>query len=363
MLSQEEKNLIVLQQIPFVAASYRKIIDALKDVLPAEDVFMALGTLVGEGKIAMAIGPKGDPEYSIKWNTQVDEERKLITREFNKRFNENTIFYPRYESYVANLEDNFINENYQDLVSAYAKLDLEYAKWHRNAKTGVAYPAKLNALSAGSVLAYNVTNAKDVKADSVQYGVELDVLSPEPMKDRPEEISAPKVIFDEIVTVNNEVTFVQADFLEHLFQPFRQSMWAYQFGTRYLFDNEGVNVWKNFAKKANYVYFNGYDVFKAIVAAYTTVVNNPEKYTGKNIVVESLVWNVSKESEFQALAAFQEAYNEEAKRAEVAFNEVLSSLPLPEGTTLTYKFVTVEDETETLTEAGKEYIKNRYIGF
>ena len=33
MLTQEEKVLKVLQQIPFVAASYRKIVDALKDDL------------------------------------------------------------------------------------------------------------------------------------------------------------------------------------------------------------------------------------------------------------------------------------------------------------------------------------------
>ena len=80
MLTLEEKVLKVLQQIPFVAASYRKIVDALKDVLPAEEVYMVLGTLVAEGKINMAMNSKGDPEYSIKWNAQVDEERKLITR-------------------------------------------------------------------------------------------------------------------------------------------------------------------------------------------------------------------------------------------------------------------------------------------
>ena len=96
MLTQDEKVLKVLQQIPFVAASYRKIVDALKDELSAEEVYLALGTLVTEGKINMAMNSKGDPEYSIKWNPLVDEERKLIAREFNKRFEEKTIFYPRY---------------------------------------------------------------------------------------------------------------------------------------------------------------------------------------------------------------------------------------------------------------------------
>ena len=118
MLTQEEKVLKVLQQIPFVAASYRKIVDALKDVLPAEEVYMVLGTLVAEGKINMAMNSKGDPEYSIKWNPQIDEERKLITREFNKRFNEKTIFLPRYEGYVANLEENFFGEGYNELLDS-----------------------------------------------------------------------------------------------------------------------------------------------------------------------------------------------------------------------------------------------------
>lgn len=363
MLNQEEKNLIVLQQIPFVAASYRKIIDALKDVLPAEDVFLALGTLVGEGKITMAISPKGDPEYSIKWNPQIDEERKLVTREFNKRLNENTIFYPRYESYVANLEENFIDGNYSSLIEAYGKLDTEYTKWHRNAKTNTAYPPKLHSLTAAGVLAYNVYKSLEEKGATYEYGVELDVISPEAMKDRPDEINAPKAVFNEVITTENEVTFVLADVLDHFHQQYRQNMWAYQFGTRYLFDNEGVNIWRNFAKKANYVYFNGYDTFRAILAAYTAVVTNPEQYSCKNITIESLVWNVSKDSNFTSLANFQASHDEEAKRAEKDFNELLSELPLPENTTITYKYSTVEEKVETLNDNTKEYIRNRYIGF
>ena len=109
-----EKVLKVFQQIPFVAASYRKIVDALKDDLSVEEVYLVLGSLVSEGKINMVINSKGDPEYSIKWNPQVDEERKLIAREFNKRFEEKTIFFPRYEGYVANLDDNFVNNEYSD---------------------------------------------------------------------------------------------------------------------------------------------------------------------------------------------------------------------------------------------------------
>ena len=364
MLTQEEKVLKVLQQIPFVAASYRKIVDALKDVLPAEEVYMALSQLVTEGKISMAMNAKGDPEYSIKWNTQVDEERKLITREFNKRFNEKTIFFPRYEGYVANLEDNFFGEGYNELLDAYKELDLEYVKWHRNAKTGVVYPPKMHSLSSANVLAYNVLAGLELDPNQVEYGVEFEVIAAEPMRDRPEEISAPKALFDAIVNYADAVDFVQADFLEHFYQPFRQSMWAYQFGTRYLFDNdEAVELWKAFARKANYVYFNGYDVLKTLVAIYSDVFANPEDYQGKKVNLLNVAWNVSKDSNFKALANFQASYDEEARRAEVQFNEFLNTLPLPEGTTLSYQYLTVEEVADNLSEEVKEYVKNRYVGF
>ena len=364
MLTQEEKVLKVLQQIPFVAASYRKIVDALKEVLPAEEVYMALGQLVAEGKITMAMNSKGDPEYSIKWNPQVDEERKLITREFNKRFNEKTIFFPRYEGYVANLEDNFFGEGYNELLDAYKELDLEYVKWHRNAKTGVVYPPKMHSLSSANVLAYNVLAGLELDSNQVEYGVEFEVIAAEPMRDRPEEISAPKAEFDAIVNYADAVDFVQADFLEHFYQPFRQSMWAYQFGTRYLFDNdEAVELWKAFARKANYVYFNGYDVLKTLVAIYSDILANPEDYQGKKVNLLNVVWNVSNDSYFKALANFQAAYDEEAKRAEVQFNEFLNTLPLPEGTTLSYQYLTVEEVADNLSEEVKEYVKNRYVGF
>ena len=364
MLTQEEKVLKVLQQIPFVAASYRKIVDALKDVLPAEEVYMALGQLVAESKITMTMNSKGDPEYSIKWNPQVDEERKLITREFNKRFDEKTIFFPRYEGYVANLEDNFFGEEYNELLDAYKELNLEYVKWHRNAKTGVVYPPKMHSLSSAGVLAYNVLAGLELDPSQVEYGVEFEVIAAEPMRDRPEEISAPKAEFAAIVNYADAVDFVQTDFLEHFYQPFRQSMWAYQFGNRYLFDNdEAVELWRAFAKKANYVYFGGYEVLKTLIAIYSDVLANPEDYQGKKVNLLNVAWNVSKDSNFKALANFQEAYDEEAKRAEVQFNEFLSKLPLPEGTTLSYQYLTVEEVAENLSEEVKEYVKNRYVGF
>ena len=101
------------------------------------------------------------------------------------------------------------------------------------------------------------------------------------MRDRPEEISAPRAEFDAIVNYADAIDFVQADFLEHFYQPFRQSMWAYQFGTRYLFDNEeAIELWKAFSRKANYVYFNGYDVLKTLVAAIKTI-NPINIYTAK----------------------------------------------------------------------------------
>jgi hypothetical protein len=51
------------------------------------------------------------------------------------------------------------------------------------------------------------------------------------------------------------------------------------------------------------------------------------------------------------------------KRVEAQFNEFLATLPLPEGTTLNYQYLTVEEVAEDLSENVKEYIKNRYVGF
>lgn len=363
MLTQDEKVLKVLQQIPFVAASYRKIVDALKDELSAEEVYMVLGSLVSEGKINMVINSKGDPEYSIKWNAQVDEERKLIAREFNKRFAEKTIFLPRYEGYVANLQDNFCAD-YNEFVDSYKEFNEEYVMWHRNAKSGVVYPPKLNSLSSANVLAFNVLAGLELDPAQISYANEFEVIAAEPMRDRPDEINAPKAEFDAIVNYADAVDFVQANMLEHFFAPFRQSMWAYQSGTRYLFDDENaINLWRQFARKANYVYVDGYAVFKSLVAIYSDILAEPENYVGKKVTLLNVGFNVKADSEFKALASFQVAYDEEMKRAEAQFNEFLATLPLPEGTTLAYQYLTVEEVAEDLSENVKDYIKNRYVGF
>lgn len=363
MLTQDEKVLKVFQQIPFVAASYRKIVDALKDELSAEEVYLVLGSLVSEGKINMVINSKGDPEYSIKWNPQVDEERKLISREFNKRFDEKTIFFPRYEGYVANLQDNFCGD-YGEFLEAHKELNAEYAMWHRNAKSGVVYPPKLHSLSSANVLVFNVLAGLDLDPAQVSYANEFEVIAAEPMRDRPDEISAPKVQFDAIVNYADAIDFVQANYLEHFFAPFRQSMWAYQAGTRYLFDDENaINLWKAFSRKANYVYVDGYAILKSLVAIYSDVLAEPENYAGKKVTLLNIGFNVKTDSEFKALAEFQVAYDEEMKRVEAQFNEFLATLPLPEGTTLNYQYLTVEEVAEDLSDNVKEYIKNRYVGF
>ncbi len=362
MLTQEEKVLKVLQQVPFVAASHNKIVDALKDEVSDQEVFLILSQLIAEGKVQMSMGPKG-PEYSKKWNPAVDEERKLVSRELNKRFLENTIFYPRYEGYVANLEDNFCSD-YSDAFNAFGELDVEYVKWHRNAKTGNVYPPKMHALNSASVLTCNVLAGLGLDPSQVEYAVEFEVIAAEAMRDRPEEISAPKTLFDAIVNYSDAVEFVQTNFLEPFYQPFRQSMWAYQFGNRYLFDDENaIEMWRAFAKKANYVYFDGYAAFKTLVAVYSDILANQDDYKGKKVSVLNISWNLSNESEFKNLLEFQQEYDAEARRSEASFNEFLSELPLPEGTTLDYQYLTLEDVAENLSDDVKEYIKNRYLGF
>lgn len=362
MLTQEEKVLKVLQQVPFVAASHNKIVDALENEVSDQEAFLILSQLIAEGKVQMSMGPKG-PEYSKKWNSAIDDERKLVSRELNKRFAENTIFYPRYEGYVANLEDNFCSD-YAETVNAYGELDSEYVKWHRNQKTGNVYPPKMHALNSANVLACNVLAGLGLDSSQVEYAVEFEVIAAEAMRDRPDEISAPKTLFDAIINYSDAVEFVQTNFLEPFYQPFRQSMWAYQFGNRYLFDNEqAIEMWRAFAKKANYVYFDGYATLKTMVAVYSDILANPDDYKGKKVSVLNINWNLSNESTFTNLLEFQKEYDAEGKRVEASFNEFLKDLPLPEGTVLDYQYLTLEDVTENLSEDVKAYIKNRYLGF
>lgn len=362
MLTQEEKVLKVLQQVPFVAASHNKIVDALENEVTDQEVFLILSQLIAEDKVQMSMGPKG-PEYSKKWNPAVDEERKLVSRELNKRFAENSIFYPRYEGYVANIEDNFCCD-FEEAVNAFGELDSEYIKWHRNQKTGNVYPPKMHALNSANVLACNVLAGLGLDPAQVQYAAEFEVIAAEPMRDRPEEISAPKTLFDAIVNYSDAVEFVQTNFLEPFYQPFRQSMWAYQYGNRYLFDDEkAIEMWRSFAKKANYVYFDGYAVFKTMVAVYSDILANPDDYKGKKVSVLNINWNLSNESTYVNLLAFQKEYDAEGKRVEASFNEFLKDLPLPEGTTLDYQYLTLEDVAENLSDDVKTYIKNRYLGF
>ena len=192
MSVNQEKELRVFNEVPFVSASQLKIADNIKDEINDQELFLILSTLVQEGKIQMNMGPKG-PEYSRKWNQAIDEERKQLSRVLNKRFGENVIFYPRYEGYVANVFDNFIDQEFCALFEAYKALSTEYVLWHKNAKTGVVYPPKMHSLNSANVLVYKMLKA--AKANVTKYSVELDVLQAEALKDKPEEIVTPKVLF------------------------------------------------------------------------------------------------------------------------------------------------------------------------
>lgn len=363
MLTQEEKNLMVLKQVPFVSVSQNKIADSLKGEISDNDLYLTLSSLVAEQKIQMVMGPKG-PEYSRKWNSQIDEERKSLTKELNKRFDEKTIFYPRYEGYVANVEDNFFNGNYHELLAAFGELNSEYVKWHRNSKSGVVYPPKMQALNSSSVVSCNLLQGMDLDPNQVEYAVEFEVIAAEAMKDRPEEISAPKVQFDAIVNYEDSVEFVQTNFLEHFYQPFRQSMWAYQYGSRYLFEDEkAIELWRAFVKKSNYVFFDGNAAIKTMIAIYSDILANPEDYKGKNVRVLNVNWNMNPNSTYTALASFQEEYLKEGKKSEEELNELLALLPLPEGTKLEYQFLTLEEVASNLPEDAKNYIEKRYLNF
>lgn len=360
-MTNEEK---VLQQIPFIAVGFNKIYVALKDELDFQELGAILSQLVAAGKIQMTMSPKGDPEYSRLWNPAIDEEKKNLTHELNKRFAEGTIFYPRYDSYVANLGDNFINTEYEEVVASFAELNSEYALWHRNAKTNNTYPPKMHYLASSNVLAANIVAGLELAPEQVGYALEYEVIEAEPKKDKPNEMDAPKVLLDAILNYEDAVDYLQADMLEHFQKPYRQSMWAYQFGDRYMFDDADATAkWREFAKKANYVYFNGYDVMKTLIAVYTDILATPEDYKNKKVNVLNVYFGVKGEA-YPELSKFSAAFDEEAKCAEADFNALLETLPLPEGVTMSYQYLTVEDAAEAFeNEEKKAYIKNRYLGF
>ncbi|MBR2891190.1 MAG: hypothetical protein IKC22_02280 [Bacilli bacterium] len=361
MSVNQEKELRVFNEVPFVPASQLKIADNIKDEINDQELFLILSTLVQEGKIQMTMGPKG-PEYSRKWNQAIDEERKQLSRVLNKRFEESVIFYPRYEGYVANVFDNFIDDEYSVLFDAYKELSPEYVLWHKNAKTGVVYPPKMHSLNSANVLVYNMLKAQNAQVS--KYAVELDVLQAEALKDKPEEIVTPKVLFDAVVESDSTVEFVQGNFLEHYLSPFRQSLWAYQFGNRFLFeDDHTINAIREIAKHTNFVCVDGVNLIKEITAVCTEIFNNTESYKGKKVVIKNLTFCVKTDSEYQALAEYQAQYNAEAERLEKAVNEELQYLPLPEGITLEVKYARVCEEAEKLEGSKKEYIVNRYLGY
>ncbi len=361
MSTNLEKELKVFNEVPFVAAPQIKIAENIKNEINDQELFLILSSLVQEGKIQMTMGPKG-PEYSRKWNQAIDEERKQLSRVLNKRFDENVIFYPRFEGYVANVFDNFIDEEYQVVLDAYEALNNEYVLWHKNAKTGVVYPPKMHNLNSASVLVYNMLKAAN--ANVSKYAVELDVLQAEALKDKPEELVTPKVLFDAVVETETTVEFVQGNFLEHYLSPFRQSLWAYQFGNRYLFEDEHtINALREIAKHTNFVCVDGMNLIKELTAICTEIFNNTENYKGKKVVIKNLGFCVKPDSEYTALAEFQAQYNAECEKLEKLINEELQYLPLPEGITLEVKYAKVCHEVETLEGNAKEYIVNRYLGF
>lgn len=363
MLTQEEKKNVVFEAIGFVATSQARITEILRDKVDSNDIYLITAELVRDGLINMTMGNKG-PEFSRKWNTIIDEERKSISRELNTRFDKNTIFYPRYEGYVANIQDNFLDGDAEVFKREYSELSSEYFMWHRNAKTNNVYPPKMHALNSASVLACNVVKALNLEPEQVIYAAEFEVIASEPLRDRPEEVSAPKAFFDSIIGYDDEVHFVQGNFLEPFYAPYRTNLWPYQYGNRYLFDDaDAVAKWRQFAGKLNAVYFDGFKAFKSVLSVYNDVLANPEDYQNKKVKVLNICWNLSDDSKFENLKAFSKNYFEEAAKFGDAFNEFLASLPLPEGTTLVYETLKLDDVCESLAEEHKEYIKNRYSGF
>lgn len=363
MLTETQKKQKVLQQVPFNPVSQVKLAINLKEVVTDNELYLILSSLVAEGSIQMNMGQKG-PEFYRNWNMEVENERKMINRDLLTRFND-TIFYPRFDTYVANVEDNFFGNVYPFALEGFAAISDDYIKWHKNARNqNTIYPPKMQAINSSNVLACNIIAGMNLDPAQVEYGVEFEVIAKEQLRDRPDEFSQPKASFDGIISYADGVEFVQTSFLEPFFKPFAPSIWAYAYGSRYLFEDEtAIEIWRNFAKKANFVYFDGYQTMRSLIAIYSEVLANPEEYTGKAIKLLSINWNLNDGAKYPCIKDFLANYFEEGKEAETKFNELLKTLPLPEGTTMEFEFLSVEDTLDALTDDAKEYITNRYLNF
>lgn len=363
-LTQDEKQVLILNEIPFTSISFSKLCALLgnQDGITKDDILPLVNDLVIKKQIKMTMSK--EMEFSRNWNEAIDEERKDLSRALPTHFSNETIFYPRFDSYVANVEDNFYADCICPIKKAYSAISNEYFSWHRNKKTNVTYPPKMHALNSNAVLACNLT-AGLVKEDStVEYAKEMNLIKPEPLKDHPEELNDPKILFDSVISNENTSVFLQTRFLEPFYAPFRQSMWAYQYGQRYLFDDEDkAYPFRCFAKTTNYIFYDGYQTFKSILAIYNDIILNPDKYTNKKITLLQVSFNLSKESNYKNLLNFYNDYDEEARRCAGEFSALCENLVMPEGTTLEFKYASLEEATSICCDNVKDYLTKRYLGF
>ena len=361
MKNNEELINNILEQIPFSPISQLRLANVLKEEVSDQELFLALSKLVEDGKIMMNMGIKG-PEYSRKWNTKVDEERKAFSKELNTRFDENVIFFPRFEGYVANIKDNIIARHPQEILKNFCEIGEDYVYWHKNNKSGLVYPPKLNAANSSDVFAVNIISGLGVDDSQIQYAVEFEALAKEAFKDRPEEISAPKAFFDAAISYNDAIDFVQGHLIDSFYQPVKPGLWAYQYGDRYLFDDEeAINLFRDFSKKIHAVYFDITDLIKTIVALYSDILASSEDYINKKVNILSINYLLKEDTKYQVLYNYQEHYLKEAHSIEEKVNELLAKLNLPEGVSMEYQFLTIDDVIDNLSEDAKAYIEKRYL--
>ena len=357
-----DKKARVLELIPFSPTSQSKLSFALREEVNDTELFLVLSSLVQDGEVLMSMGVKG-PEYYRKWNLEIDEERKRLSKELNTRFSE-VIFFPRFDGYVANVKDNFNFGEYNSILDNFLDVSEEYVLWHRNAKTGLIYPPKLNALSSSTVMSLNIVNSLGVNNENVIYGANYEVLVPEPMHDRPDEISAPRVLFDAIINYDDAVDYIQSTFLEQFYQPSKPGLWPFQYGDRFLFDNdEAKELIHEFSKTLNPIYFDATDLIKSITAIYSDILASPEEYLNKKVHLFKINFELEENTSFPLLYDYAKLYNAEGKDLELRINELLAKLPLPEGVSLEYQFLSLSEVVNTFEEDKKDYFIKRYFKF
>ncbi|GEM_PF-5962091 len=317
----------------------------------------------------------------INWE-YVNLERGKLIEKLKKRLSSTTQYYPgMFRNYVKNLDDNLITP----LTSSHREQinlgDGGELKWWYNEKVGCEFPPKMQAVHSSSALIYNLLSYLDCGNlffngecfKKVEFEKKLPTLKEEKTKDS-NETNHPCANIDAYLESKEEMLFIENKFVEPYYSPDKKSnkdktkeiKAAYLHSTRYLFDDQAtIKKWNDLFRNKFEIY-DGNQMMKHMLAIYSDVINNPNKYCGyKEIVLLNLVWSQATEPEFRELYSVDKEYKAEGKKSIDKFNDFLNNLVLPQNLKFKVLYLTyaefLNEKACQNNEKTFDYIKNRYI--